>query len=264
MLRVTVLADNRCQTPGLACEHGLSLYLEADGRRFLFDTGASDLFLRNAAVLGIRPELADRVILSHGDFDHTSGLRYLPGRPALLLHPACGTYRTSARRGIYGGMDLSEQELQEHFRPDYQKGPLWLSDSVLFLGEIERTLPFEGKSFPMLDREGRVYPCPEDTGLAIRTGAGLVVISGCAHSGICNTVEYAKKLTGETRVAAVMGGFHLLTVDEAARETLRYMRENADRVILGHCTEDPVFRLFEEELPGRAEVLSVGRVFCFD
>ncbi len=260
MIRITVLNDNRLCDPLLACEHGLSLYIESGDRRILFDTGNTDLFLRNAGKLGIRPEEADVIVLSHGDYDHTGGLRYLPGGQKLLAHPACTSFRISRARGTFAGMPIEEAELKRKYRTGFSAAPADLGGNITFLGEIERKLDFEGKSFPMIDREGRTYPCPDDSGLMIETSEGLIVISGCAHSGICNTVEYAKKLSGRTKVRAVLGGFHLLSMDETAQKTLDYMRENVERVYLAHCTADEVCEAFRTQLPDRTEVLGAGRV----
>ena len=157
-------------------------------------------------------------------------------------------------------MPLSREALEEKFRVIYSREPQPVGGQILYLGEIERKCEFEGKSFPMIDKAGRIYPCPDDTGLAVSTNEGLVVISGCAHSGICNTVEYAKKLTGASRVRAVLGGFHLLQMDETAQKTIDYIRENAETVWLAHCTADEVCEAFEAQLPGRTHVLGAGLI----
>ena len=99
-----------------------------------------------------------------------------------------------------------------------------------------------------------------DSGLMIETPEGLIVISGCAHSGICNTVEYAKKLAGTEHVRAVLGGFHLLEMNDAAQKTIDYMRDNVEHVYLAHCTEDVVCAAFREQLPEKTEVLGAGEV----
>ena len=260
MLRITVLNDNRPCSPLLGCEHGLSLFLESQEKTILFDTGNTDLFLQNAEKLGIHPEKADIIVLSHGDYDHTGGLRYLPGGQRLLAHPACTRFRISRARGTFAGMPIAADELQAKYRTGFSREPVNLDGNVTFLGEIERTLDFEGKSFPMIDAEGRTYPCPDDSGLMIKTQEGLIVISGCAHSGICNTVEYAKKLSGTSRVRAVLGGFHLLKMDEAAQKTIDYMRSNVEHVYLAHCTADEVCSAFCEQLPERTEILGAGKV----
>ncbi|MBO4873304.1 MAG: MBL fold metallo-hydrolase [Lachnospiraceae bacterium] len=260
MLRITVLNDNRNANPILGCEHGLSLFLESGEKKILFDTGNTDLFLKNAEKLGIRPEEAEMIVLSHGDYDHTGGLRYLPGGQKLLAHPACTSYRISRTRGTFAGMPMEAQEIQKKYRTAFSREPVALGGKVTFLGEIERKTDFEGKNFPMIDREGKIYPCPDDSGLMIETPQGLIVISGCAHSGICNTVEYAKKLSGTKKVCAVLGGFHLLTMDAAAQKTIDYMRENVEKVYLAHCTADEVCEAFREQMPDRTEVLGAGTV----
>ena len=264
MLQITVLNDNRLCSSLLGCEHGLSLYVESNEKKILFDTGNTDLFLKNAERLGIRPEEADVIVLSHGDYDHTGGLRFLPGGQRLIAHPACTSFRISRTRGTPAGMPIEEETLKKKYLTCFSREPQALGKSVTFLGEIERKMDFEGKSFPMIDREGRIYPCPDDTGLMAETAEGLIVISGCAHSGICNTVEYAKKLAGTDRVRAVLGGFHLLQMDEAAQKTIDYMRDNVEKVYLAHCTADEVCEAFREQLPDRSEILGAGRILRWD
>ena len=82
-------------------------------------------------------------------------------------------------------------------------------------------------NLPMTNEEGEDYAHLDDSGRVIKTQEGLIIISGCAHSGICNTVEYAKNVTGDNRIISVIGGFHLKQVDERTLKTIEYMKNNS-------------------------------------
>jgi 7,8-dihydropterin-6-yl-methyl-4-(beta-D-ribofuranosyl)aminobenzene 5'-phosphate synthase len=104
----------------------------------------------------------------------------------------------------------------------------------------------------------------DDTGLAIKTEKGLVIISGCAHSGICNTICHAVKVTGEKRVHAVLGGFHLKDVDEKLNYTIDFLNETkVENVILAHCTSERCILEFEKRLTAQTQVFGAGKVFEF-
>ena len=93
---------------------------------------------------------------------------------------------------------------------------------------------------------------------------GLIIISGCAHSGICNTIEYAKKITGENRIKAVIGGFHLKEINESTLKTIEYMKqEDIKSIYLAHCTSDIVCEEFIKQLPEKVNVIKTGLTYEF-
>ena len=120
-----------------------------------------------------------------------------------------------------------------------------VDNEIIFLGEIERNNDFECKKFPSVLENGNEDTAIDDTGIAIDTPKGIVVISGCGHSGICNTIEQAKRLLGKNYVYCVIGGFHLKECDDQTYKTIEYMKDNnIERLILGHCTSDVVCEEF--------------------
>ena len=240
---------------GFGSEHGLSFLVETDQRKFLFDTGASDLFKHSAARLGIDLEQVDRIILSHGHWDHGNGLRYIKEKP-LICHPGCFVARYRKSGDEYLGLSMSLQEAREQFRLETFRRPVRLSAHLWYLGEIPRRNDFEAQSTPYILEDGSEDFMVDDTGLAAITERGLVVISGCAHSGICNMVEHARRVTGTMKVAAVIGGFHLQADNPQARKTIEYLRQlEVQQVLPSHCTMDPALALFREEF-GSPEVLN--------
>lgn len=230
-------------------QHGLSLFVRAE-KDVLFDTGPSGVFRHNASLLGIDPDQADHVVLSHGHWDHTDGILHLgqndgPGK--LVAHHGIFANRHK-KTGEYNGMGPSQKELEKRFDLQLVREPLALTDSLYFLGEIPRANDFESVSttFFLQDNGGkRPDFLVDDSALALETTKGCVVISGCAHAGICNTCEYAREVTGQDHLHMVIGGFHLLDEGEQLERTVSYFKENpVDRLFPLHCTAQPALSRF--------------------
>ena len=264
MLKIIVLNDNRNECTSLQCEHGLSLYIQTDKTKILFDAGQTDVFIKNAEKLGVDLKDLDSVVLSHGDYDHGNGLKFLnlQNKLNLFAHKDIFKDRISKRTSNYGGLNQSKEALKSKFNLNLSAKPMLVADNVIFLGQIEKINNFETGGLPMVDKNGKDYPHLDDSGIVIKTSKGLVIVSGCSHSGICNTVEYAKKLTGENEILAVVGGFHLKELDKKTEMTIKYFKENnIKNVLLAHCTADKVCSFMKEELPGVAKVVSVGKIY---
>jgi len=253
---LTVLSEVRAMD-GFESEHGLSFLIEADHKKILFDTGSSNLFIKSAARLGIDLGEVDRIVLSHGHWDHGNGLEYMEG-PTLICHPGCFVKRFRKIGKDELGLSLSEKELGERFNLETFRQPLKLSNHLWFLGEIPRKNDFEAKSTKYILEDGSEDFIMDDSGLAAITDKGLVVISGCAHAGICNMIEHARRVTGVSQVAAVIGGFHLKAVNKQTRKTIEYLKElGVKQVIPSHCTFDPALELFHRAF-GTRDVLTGG------
>lgn len=246
---------------GFQPEHGLSFYIEYDQTKLLFDTGASDKFMKNASRLGIDLDRIDRVVLSHGHFDHGDGLPYLK-HTTLVCHPDCFVKRYRRKGNGNIGISLNSQEIQERFDLQLSKESCQLSAHIFFLGEIPRINDFETWESPYILENGEEDRIMDDSGLAAVTENGLVVVSGCAHSGICNIIQHARKVTGTDRVEAVIGGFHLKNADVRTKKTIECIREIGVRQVYpSHCTMGEALEMFHEVF-GENEVL-VGQEFLF-
>jgi len=264
MLEISCLNDDRCNINNLEHEHGLSLYIENDNTKILFDVGQSSVFKNNATKLNIDLSKIEYLILSHGHYDHTDGLKYIDDKINIVCHPNCVIWRKSKRTNKYNGIPYNKEELNKKFNAIMTKEPFKINDQVVFLGEIERNNDFECKKFPSVLENGNEDTAIDDTGIAIDTPKGIVVISGCGHSGICNTIEQAKKLLGKSHVYCVIGGFHLKECDTQTYKTIEYMKDNnIERLILGHCTSDIVCEEFIKQLSQTTivEVLETGKKY---
>ena len=255
-LSLTVLVDNTTLTDRyFTGEPGLSFFLETAGKKILFDTGYSDVFLRNARMMGISLLDLHTIVLSHGHIDHTGGLlplllhmtgsqkHSMPYKaPELIAHPRC-FYPKSKGPDRNTGSILSEDEAKRQFSVNLSDKPVWITDDLVFLGEIPRTFTFE-KTKPGMrkiilpDGSSEADLLLDDSALAFRSGAGLVIITGCSHAGICNITEYARKICGEQKVADIIGGFHLMASDQKrAEKTGEFLNDlNLEALHACHCT----------------------------
>ncbi len=246
----------------LGAEHGISYWIEFNGKNILFDTGHTDLFLRNAVSMGIDlPEHIDYLVLSHGHWDHGNGLEYLmitfPDLSAggrgkekvkFISHP--GIFQKRYRRGDAKnlGINVRREAVEDFFEAQFTVSNLDFLPRAHFLGEVPRINKFEGKATPYVLEDGSMDLITDDSGIVFQEHGKLILISGCAHSGICNMVEHAKKITGLNHFKAVLGGFHLKNDDLQTRETIKYLKtQKIDQVYPSHCTQLEALVAFHRE-----------------
>ena len=259
-MTISILTDNN---PGrnTPAEHGLSYLIDHDGKRILFDSGQSDLFLQNAGIMGIEMGNIHTTVLSHGHFDHGDGLQYLAGGK-LICHPGCFVKRYRKADYSYNGLKSSKEELARKFDLNTYSKPYQISGKIVFLGEIPRVTDFESKNTAFVLDDGTPDFVPDDSAIALLLEEGLFVVTGCGHSGIVNTLENAKNVTGENRIYGVMGGFHLKSVDRQTKETIRFLKDNhVAHVYPSHCTADPALALFHEDFATKR--VTTGEIFTF-
>lgn len=264
-MKLSVLTNNLA---GAKCrgEFGLSFLLETEHSLILLDAGQTGLFLENAEIMGIDLSDLDAIALSHGHFDHGNGLTNLSGFP-LICHPGCfvdrhTSYPDGSPRPI--GLSFTQAEAEERFKLKMTKDPYWIDDKTCFLGEIPRIHAFEDtRTTFYLDTPEQYDPVIDDTALAINTEQGIIVVSGCSHSGICNIVSYAQKVMNNEKVYGVIGGFHLKKANAQTKETISFLRQlNIQHLIPCHCTELPAMALFWQEF--RIRELRCGDIIDFD
>ena len=158
----------------------------------------------------------------------------------------------------------TEKEFLDKFKVNFSINPLFITDEIVFLGQVERVFDFECKSFPSYDLYGNTDIQIDDTGICLITKKGLIVISGCGHSGICNLINHAKKVTGINKVYAVIGGFHLENQNEQTGGVVEFFKtEKIPLIFVGHCVSDSVVQILKKELSPSTKVqqLSTGYKF---
>jgi len=238
-------------------EHGLSflvtVFVDEQRHSLLLDTGATvGGVVHNLRALGVNPQEIEAIVLSHGHFDHTTGLsglaRELSPLPPLIVHPDFWLKRRVALPGRepYELPTTSQEKVRLVGFPiiEGREPALLLGGGLLVTGQIERTTEFEqGFAVHQALRDGDWQPDPliyDDQALVAHVrGQGLVVITGCGHAGVINTIRYARKLTGIDQLYAVIGGFHLATssLESVVWPTVEALAESAPDVIVPtHCT----------------------------
>ncbi len=229
-MKLTVLVDNHTYIDQYFFgEPGASYYIEDCGKKILFDTGYSDILIKNAEKMGIDLGDLDYIVISHGHDDHTKGLKYMAEKfdltkIKLIAHPDCFLPKFFGEDYIGSPFDLDKIKETTDFEP--HKEPFNITENIIFLGEIERTNDFENKRpLGVVVENGNEKGdyLFEDSAIVYKTENGIFVITGCSHSGICNIIEYAKKVSGDDRILGVIGGFHLFKTDEILDKTVKYL-----------------------------------------
>ena len=280
--RAPLLRD-KFSRPQLHAEHGVSMLVTIDSEgskdSFLFDAGTSvDGVLHNLDVLEVRPNQIHSVVLSHGHTDHTLGLigilkRYGRAGMPIILHPDAFLNRKAVLPDDHE-VDLPPPKRSdieaEGIRVIEERAPTFLVDEkVLITGQIPRLTSFE-KGFPpnRAEIDGVWQPDPwihDDQAMIINVkNKGLVVLTGCGHAGLINTMQHARKLTGVNKIYSVMGGFHLTgkLFEPIIPPTIQALKElSPDVIVPQHCTGWRATHLIANEFPQAFVPTSVGTKF---
>lgn len=273
-IRITVLVENSVHRQGLVAEHGLSFHIQSGEQSLIFDTGQTDLAVINAETLQLPLDRVEALVLSHGHYDHTGGvpamLEVVPSA-RIYLHPAAFEKRFSQNSGpsrSIGMSDCVSQAIHQHAGGFIKTvGHTEILEGVIATGEIPRATTYEdtGGAF-FLDVEGsRPDPLTDDQALVIDLGRSVVLLLGCAHSGVVNTLDHVQQLTNGKPVSAVIGGLHLGSAsEERIQQTIARLRD-AKLMCLApaHCTGLSATAKLWSAFPDISRPASVGTVFEF-
>jgi 7,8-dihydropterin-6-yl-methyl-4-(beta-D-ribofuranosyl)aminobenzene 5'-phosphate synthase len=264
---ITTLVENKTSSPGLLAEHGLSFWIEYGNKRVLFDTGQSDLLVQNAKALNIDLSRADAIVLSHGHYDHTGGLSTVLGiapKALLYLHPAAIELKFSwnSPKPCSIGMPDSAKKAIRSRQIIWTKFPTQVFDGIGLTGQVPRTNSFEDTGGQFFLDEGCREPDQllDDQALFIESSKGLIIVFGCAHAGVVNTLQWISNIKPRKNFYAVMGGMHLLNADpERIERTIAAFREyDLQKIGPAHCTGGNVVERIRSAFPERCFDCSVG------
>ncbi len=245
---ITTLSENTAAAPNLLAEWGLSILVETDTANILLDTGQSVSVSHNADILGVDLSQVVKIVLSHGHFDHTGGLRQVLRKmrkeTEILAHPDIWSAKYSRRHGQerYIGIPCPRQELESlGARFNLTTEPVKITDNIMTTGEVPMVTDFEQIDPDLYVKEDAGFKpdrLRDDQALIIKTESGLVVILGCAHHGMINTLYHAQQLTGVKEIRMVLGGCHLnVATEEQIWQTIAALKELAvPRIGVSHCT----------------------------
>jgi 7,8-dihydropterin-6-yl-methyl-4-(beta-D-ribofuranosyl)aminobenzene 5'-phosphate synthase len=275
-ITITVLVENSVNERDLKAEHGLSFHIETGSVRLLFDTGQSDLVVQNAQRLNIALNNLNAVVLSHGHYDHTGGLRAvleLSPKAKVFHHPAALApkfVRTSGGKSRALGIRSANLDaLHKHKGAKIETHTVTqIVEGIFVTGKIPRETPFENTGGKFFLDEDCLQPDPllDDQSLFFDTQNGVIVVLGCAHSGIVNTLNYIQELTEGRPIHCLIGGLHLLSAnEERVEKTIEAFRRcNVKHLAPGHCTGLSAVAKLWCAFPGCCSSCAVGTAMKFD
>jgi len=257
-IQIKTISENTAATPLVMAEWGLSMEISFGKKKMLFDTGAGNINVlrHNMMVMGVNPSEISSIVLSHAHQDHTGGLRYFLMQRAcqtsdpipIYCHPKTleATYVKSPMNATYRyfGCPFSIEEIRR-YNTDFtlSKDPIELDGKdILTSGEIPMINDYESVGFNFFNKMNDDYQLDtemtDDLALFIQSNLGLLIILGCAHRGMINTIHHAQKVTGVNEIFMVVGGTHLANAPkERMDQTINEIKRlNIKKVGVSHCT----------------------------
>jgi 7,8-dihydropterin-6-yl-methyl-4-(beta-D-ribofuranosyl)aminobenzene 5'-phosphate synthase len=274
--RITVLVENTAHGPSVLAEHGLSYWIEHKGKRILLDSGQGSVIAGNAYKLGVPLREINALVLSHGHYDHTGGVAEAlksSQSVAIYAHPAAFTRKfirnsdgTSREIGMPYLSDKAIRDSRNRLTATDQ--PTTVFDGPTVTGPVPRLTDFEDTGGPFFLDEACTQsdPLDDDQSVFFDTAEGTVVLLGCAHSGVINTLRYIRQLTDNRPIHAVIGGMHLVG---ASSHRIERTIEELKRIGVGqlapaHCTGMPATFALWTAFPTICVTCHAGKTFEFE
>ena len=275
-LTATLLVDDKIISSQLIPEHGLSWLLNFGTNQYLFDTGQGAALSMNAAALNVLLAEVNAVILSHGHYDHSGGLRCVIDvnqSVRVYSHPKVAIPRFSLRedgRKHQIGMPFGIQSCLSDMRQRWIRtsDPTVIDDMLWMTGSIRRNCAFEMPDVSLFTDEigSNVDAFEDDQAVFVETSRGSIVFLGCCHAGVCNTLTAARNLTRDKPIFAVLGGFPLSRAESSRIEqTIKAMRSlGVQNVAPRHCTGDTAKDSMRQAFGSGFRHCAAGEIFIFD
>ena len=266
----TLMEDTACASD-FVCEHGLSFFMETNGRKLLFDMGQTDLFLQNAAALGADLSAVDTAFVSHGHYDHGGGLAAflkVNDHAPVYVHEKAFEPHFSHKQEDVKPIGLDDA-LAENPRLRRVADVTQVSDTLTLFSDITGVDCVPTGNRTLYERENGVY-VPDrflhEQSLIVREGDKTVLLTGCAHRGVVNICARAKELLGRDP-DVVIGGMHLFSPstgksepDENIRAVAERLAQTDSRYYTCHCTGPYAYDVLRETLGERIAFLSAGSI----
>ncbi|MGB9596423.1 MAG: MBL fold metallo-hydrolase [Candidatus Poribacteria bacterium] len=244
---ITTLVENTINKPGLIGEHGLSFLIKTEEEEILFDTGQGNAILHNAKLMSVDLSRIKKIILSHGHYDHTGGLKtilklmddvHIYGHPNIFDKK----YAKDREKQRYIGISYTKEELEtKGVQLHLEREPIQITNRIKTSGEIKRKTDFETISDRLcVMRDGELVKDDilDDLSLIISGREGISIILGCGHSGVINILEHTQMITNNVPISYLIGGIHLIDTNKnTIHKTIDRLKEfNIGKMALCHCT----------------------------
>lgn len=274
-VELTILVENTTPVSPLIGEYGFAVLLRVDDRKILFDTGSADALFINSNLLGIKLEEIEAIVISHGHYDHTGAV--LPfieqyGAKPIFAHSNIFHKRPMPGRNdpyreigcVFERKEIEAAGAELVFTNEFCE----ILPGIFASGEVPRINDFEdvgGKFKIEVDGELMEDKLSDDMSLIIDHPDGLIIISGCAHSGIINILEHSIKQTGKSKILAFIGGTHLINAsEERLRKTISALKSyDIQNIIVSHCTGFYAAARLYNELGSKVIKGDTGMTFRF-
>ncbi|WP_123053386.1 MBL fold metallo-hydrolase [Clostridium sp. JN-1] len=275
-MKVNILIENtKGYSKDLICERGLSIYIEANDKRILFDTGRTGNFIKNANKMGINLQQIDAVILSHGHGDHGGGLLSF-----LQINDKAKVYcKRGVERDFYFRTMLFSKSVRINkmvfnkylYRINYIDKFIEIMDNVYIITDIEKRYKIPKGNKYLFVRDGNKIirdKFDHELIMVIKEKNELTIFTGCSHNGTANMIETVRKRFPNLKIKAIIGGFHLVRIPlikflNPSQEEIdvlikKILDENIEKVYTGHCTGEKAFKKLESVLGNKISHIRTG------